>query len=71
VALLVLCLTASAQTASTPKVELNGGWAHITGDQGLDGFSVGTAVWLTHRVSIAADYDDAWDTSRIGQFELT
>jgi Outer membrane protein beta-barrel domain len=65
-ALLVLCLTASAQT-----FELNGGYTHITGDQGVDGFSVGTAVWFTHRVSIAADYDDAWDTSTIGQFELT
>jgi len=65
-ALLVLCLTASAQ-----KLELNGGYAQVTGDQGVDGFSVGTAVWFTHRVSIAADYDDAWDTSRIGQFELT
>jgi hypothetical protein len=65
-AFLVLCLTASAQ-----KFELNGGATHISGDQGLDGFTVGTAVWFTHRVSIAADYDGVWDTSKIGQFELT
>jgi hypothetical protein len=65
-AVLVFCLTASAQ-----KVELNGGATHISGDQGLDGFTVGAAVWFTHRVSIAADYDGVWDTSKIGQFELT
>lgn len=65
-ALLVLCLSASAQ-----NLELNGAYAHITGDQGLDGFNVGAAVWFTKRVSIAADYDSAWDNSKIGVFELT
>ena len=63
---LCLCLTASAQ-----KVELNGAVMHISGNQGLDGFNVGTALWLNHRISIAADYDGAWDTSIIGQFQTT
>jgi len=57
--------------ASAQRVELSGGYTHITGDQGLDGFNVGAAAWFTHRVSIAADYDSGWDTSRIGIFELT
>ena len=65
-AFLVLCLTASAQ-----KIELNGAVMHISGNQGLDGFNVGAALWFNHRVSIAADYDGVWDTSQIGQFELT
>jgi hypothetical protein len=65
-AFLVLCLTAPAQ-----KFELNGGATHISGNQGLDGFTVGAALWFNHRVSIAADYDGVWDTSQIGQFELT
>jgi hypothetical protein len=66
VSLLTLSLSASAQ-----KVELSGGFAHISGDQGLDGFNVGASAWFSRRVSIAADYDSGWDTSRIGVFELT
>ncbi|HTF64019.1 MAG TPA: hypothetical protein VK638_15150, partial [Edaphobacter sp.] len=65
-AFLVLCLTASAQ-----KIELNGAVMHISGNQGLDGFNVGTALWLNHRISVAADYDGVWDTSIIGQFQTT
>jgi hypothetical protein len=65
-ALLLLCLTASAQ-----KVELNGGVTHVSDNQGMDGFTAGAALWFTPRVSIAADYDSVWDTSKIGQFELT
>jgi len=56
---------------SAQKVEFNGGWAHISGDGGVDGFDVGAAAWFTRKVSIGFDYDDAWDNSRIGLFELT
>jgi len=56
---------------SAQNFEVNGGWAHISGDGGLDGFNVGAAVWFTPRVSIAADYDDTWDSSHLGVFELT
>jgi opacity protein-like surface antigen len=51
--------------------ELNGGYAHISGDGGLDGYNVGAAVWLTHKLSIAFDYDNGWDNSHLGTFELT
>jgi len=64
--LLLLSPTARAQ-----KIELNGGYAHITGDLGLDGYNVGAAVWFSRRVSVALDYDSAYDTSKIGAFELT
>lgn len=63
---LCLCLTASAQ-----KFELNGGVTHVSGNQGVDGFTVGAGLWFNHRVSVAANYDGLWDTSQIGQFELT
>jgi Outer membrane protein beta-barrel domain len=66
VSLLTLSLSAFAQ-----KIELSGGYAHISGDQGLNGFNVGAAAWFTPKVSIAADYDGGWNTSRIGVFELT
>jgi len=63
---LVIPLLASAQ-----NFEVNGGWTHISGDGGVDGFDGGAAVWFTPRVSIAFDYDSAWDTSHLGVFELT
>jgi len=64
--LLVFPLLASAQ-----NFEVQGGYAHISGDNGLDGFNVGAAIWFTRRVSIAGDYDSVWDSSHIGLFELT
>jgi hypothetical protein len=68
---LLLSLFAFSLSTSAQNVELSGGYAHISGDQGLDGFNVGAAAWFTPRVAIAADYDSGWDTSRIGIFELT
>jgi opacity protein-like surface antigen len=68
---LLLSLMAFFPSASAQKVELTGGYAHVSGDQGLDGFNVGAAAWFTSRVSVAADYDRIVDTSRIGIFELT
>ncbi len=61
-----LCVSAFGQ-----RFELNGGYAHISGNQGVDGFTLGGAMFFSHRVSIAADYDTAWDTSQIGIFETT
>jgi len=57
--------------AASQNFEVTGGWAHLTGDFGLDGFEVGGAVWFNPKVSIALNYDDSWDTSRVGAFELT
>lgn len=68
---LLLSLAAFSLSASAQKFELNGGYAHVSGDQGLDGFNVGVALWFSSRISIAADYDRVVDTSRIGIFELT
>jgi outer membrane protein OmpA-like peptidoglycan-associated protein len=68
---ILMLLLASSLLASAQNVELNGGYAHISGDGGMDGFNVGAAVWLTPRISIGAEYDGVWDTSHIGTFELT
>jgi hypothetical protein len=67
----LLALVAFPLLASAQVFELNGGYAHISGDGGLDGFNVGAAAWFTPRVSIAFDYDSGWDTSHLGVFELT
>jgi hypothetical protein len=71
--LLVLSTFSIAANAQFAKrnVEFNGGYAHITGNQGLDGFNVGAALYFTPRVSIAADYDGVYDTSAIGPFAIS
>jgi hypothetical protein len=68
---LMLSLLGCSLSSSAQEVEVSGGYAHVSGDQGLDGFNVGAAAWFTPRISIAADYDRVVDTSRIGIFELT
>jgi outer membrane protein OmpA-like peptidoglycan-associated protein/opacity protein-like surface antigen len=64
-------LLAAPLFAYAQNLELSGGYAHISGDGGLDGFNVGAAWRMGNRVSLAFDYDSAWDTSRLGVFELT
>ena len=71
--LLILCSAVCLlpTLASAQRLEFNGGYAHVSGDLGLDGFNVGAAWWFTPRVSMAADFDGLWDASRVGVFELT
>ena len=64
-------LFASPLLAAAQSIELSGGYAHISGDNGLDGFNVGAGWWVWNRVSVAFDYDSAWDNSHLGAFELT
>lgn len=53
------------------NVEVSGGWAHATGDSGVDGFDAGIAAMFTSRVGIGLNFDEMWDTSNLGVFELT
>lgn len=53
------------------NLELTGGYSHSTGDFGLDGFQAGAGWFFTPNVSLNAQYDSVWDTSRIGTFEFT
>lgn len=57
--------------ASAQNLEFSGGWAHSTGDGGLDGLDAGVAAMFTSRVGLAFNFDSMWDTSKIGTFELT
>jgi outer membrane protein OmpA-like peptidoglycan-associated protein/opacity protein-like surface antigen len=52
-------------------LELNGGYVHASGDSGLDGYNVGASAWLSRRVSVGFDYDDTYDNTHLGAFELT
>jgi opacity protein-like surface antigen len=68
---LLVCWLSFPGKAAAQGLELAGGWTHITGNQGTDGFNFGAGWNFTNKVLIAADYDTAWDNSRIGTFELT
>lgn len=71
--LLILLLGTLSAPATLPAqgLELNGGWSHATGDFGTDGFEVGGAWWFTKRVTLAGNYDSAWDTSNLTTFAFT
>jgi len=69
--LLLLLLLAFPLLASGQSVELGGGYAHISGDGGVDGFNAAAAMWVTDRVAMAFDYDSACETSQLGSFALT
>jgi outer membrane protein with beta-barrel domain len=61
-ALVLLFLSGAALgQADMGHLELHGGYAHITGDGGLDGFNAGAALRFNRRVSVALDYDSTWD----------
>jgi|SRR5690348_4655055 len=57
--------------SAAQDLELSGGWAHSTGDFGVDGFNIGAAWFFQPRLALAAQYDGMWDTSRVGTFEFT
>lgn len=60
------CIPARAQ-----GLEANGGYSHVSGDFGMDGFTAGLGWWFAPRLSLEANYDAGWDTSRVGTFEFT
>jgi opacity protein-like surface antigen len=71
ICLLALYISFLPLYSHAQALEGSGGYAHLTGNQGVDGFNVGVAAWFTDRVALAADYDSAWDTSQIGVFQIT
>lgn len=58
-------------TTSFHRVEVGGGYAHVTGDEGLNGFTVTGAIFLDPKISIAFNYDGVYNTSVLGAFALT
>ncbi len=65
---LALSLTASAQFNNAA---FSGGYTHITGYQGLNGFDVGGEIIVVKPVSLAFDYDGVWNNSNIGVFAVS
>ena len=64
---LLLTLPALAQK----NIEFYGGYRHISGDQGLDGFNVGGGLYPIPPFELYLTYDDTYDNSTIGTFALT
>ena len=73
VLLLLLLVAALAQlpTACGQGLQVGGGYTHVTGNFGTDGFDVRGAWYFTKRISIAGDYDSTWDSSTLGTFAFT
>ena len=68
---LFVLLVVSPRNASAQGLELSGGWAHSTGDFGLDGFNLGAAWRFAPNIAVAAQYEGLYDTSQVGTFEFT
>jgi len=70
---LVTVLTAlmPLQKAYGQNLEFSGGWAHMTGDNGTNGFEAGAAWWFNKRVTLALNYDGAYNTSSLTTFAIT
>ena len=69
--LLLVATFALSPTARGQGLQVGGGYTHISGNNGTDGFDVRGAWFFTKRVSIAADYDSSWDSSTLGTFTFT
>jgi opacity protein-like surface antigen len=76
VAFLTLCTSyrASAQITASElqdNIEVSGGYSHVTGDFGLNGFNAGAGLWFNRRVSVNFDFDAIFNTSTLGVLSLT
>jgi hypothetical protein len=71
-------LTSSPGPTNHPPVpfyrwEISGGYAHISGNEGLNGFNAGASVFLARNISLGFNFDGVWDTTILasGAFALT
>ena len=53
------------------QLEVGGGYAHISGNGGLDGLNASVGWEFSRRVIIVGDGDFVFDTSRVGAFDLS
>ena len=71
ICVLVLLIAFALPVWGQSDVEFNGGYQHISGDQGLDGFTVGVGWNPIPRFQLYLNYDGVFDHSTIGAFALT
>ena len=72
VAILTFCTPNHAYAQSlVDKLEVSGGYNHTSGDFGLNGFNLGTGLWLNRHVSLNFDYDWTGTNSTLQVLSLT
>jgi opacity protein-like surface antigen len=69
--LVLVPIFALPPTGRSQGLQVGGGYTHVTGNFGTDGFDVRGAWYFTKRISIAADYDSTWDSSTLGTFAFS
>lgn len=72
---LALCATAQIKEDIVQGLKDNlgvgGGWVHVTGDGGLNGFNVNAEYMVVRPVSIVFNLDEGWNSSNLGVFQFT
>jgi opacity protein-like surface antigen len=69
--LFLLLLITLPATAFAQNLELAGGWSHLTGNNGLDGANVSAGWQFNRHVTLVAEADFLFDTSKAGVFDLS
>ncbi|HKV47771.1 MAG TPA: hypothetical protein VJN69_06730 [Candidatus Acidoferrales bacterium] len=57
--------------ANAQGLGVSAGWTHVSGNFGMDGFTLGSSWFFRPNLAITANYDDAWNTNRVGDFAFT
>jgi Outer membrane protein beta-barrel domain len=68
---LLLLFVFSLPALAQEDLEFYGGYRHISGDQGLDGYFAGAAWAPIPKFALYVTYDGTYDNSTIGVFALT
>lgn len=68
---LAIALPTCVSAQLVHNVEFSGGWAHATGNDGLDGFNLGAALWFTNRISLGFDFDRVGNNKSLPIFSLS
>ncbi len=68
--LLMLALVL-APSVAFGQLEVGGGYTHMSGDSGLDGFNASVGWQFSRRVELIGDGDFIFDNSRVGVFDLS
>jgi opacity protein-like surface antigen len=69
--LLLAVLVLSLPLVAQENLEFYGGYRHISGDGGLDGYNVGVGWNPLPRFQLYLTYDGTYDNSTLGTFALT
>lgn len=66
------CTPVQAQSsAPTRGLSVGGGWTHVTGDFGLDGFNIDASYRFSPMIAGIADFDATFNTSTLGTLSTT